>query len=252
MKFRGALSAILFFSLVVACDLKAQEAQTERQEAGRQSSLAWRSPASLHKTFGKKSGEIVIEEGGVRFQPREGPAFNWSLLDIQTFSLLPHRLVIKTYKNRAHHLPGMQQFRFELTQGIPPAVAAELARGVARPSQNAVPNPALPSLAEIPVHHRTGTRGTNGLLRFREDGLDYIANSAGDSRSWRWADLQVLSNVSPYNLFVSGYRETYTFDLKKPLSRALLDRSTNAISSPASKLNVETNQQVSDGRSEMQ
>jgi hypothetical protein len=232
MRFRRALSAIFFFSLVVVCDMKAQGPQPDRQETGLpQSSVSWRSPAKLHKTFGKKKGEILIEDGGVRFQPSEGSALIWPFLDIQTFSLLPHKLVIKTYKNRADHLPGMQRFRFELTQDLPPTVAAELARGVARPSQNGVPNPAISSLTEIPAHHRTGTGGTNGMLRFREDGLDYITSSSGDSRSWRWADLQVLSSLSPYVLLVSGYRDFYTFDLKKPLSRAVLDRSTNAISS---------------------
>lgn len=219
------------FLLVVVYHFPAEEAMAARQETQpAQSPLPWRSPAKLHKSFGKESGEIVIESGGIRFQPSKGSASNWSLLDIQTFSLFPHKLVIETYKNRGHHLPGTQRFHFELTQEVPPAVAEELARGVGRPSQNGVPNPALLSLAEIPVHHRRHAGGTNGILRFREDGVDYVTNSPGDSRSWRWADLQILSDLTPYMLSVSGYRETYTFDLKKPLPRAVLDRSTNALS----------------------
>jgi hypothetical protein len=200
-----------------------------QETAPREGSLPWHSPARLRKTLGKKGGEIVIEAGGLQFRPRDGATLNWSLLDIQTFSLWPHMLLIKTYKNRAHHLPGMQRYRFELTQKVPPAVAAELSRLVERPSQNAVPNPALPSLRDIPAHHRTRTGGTNGMLRFREGGIDYVTSALGDSRSWRWADLQTLSGVSPYTLFVFGYRDTYTFNLKQPLSRTLLDRSADAI-----------------------
>ncbi len=230
MRFQGTWTAVLFFWLVVAGGVRGQEAQVDRQGSdAAPSATAWRSPAKLHKTFGKTKGEIVIGEEGIRFQAKEGPTSDWRFEDIQTFSLQPHSLVIETYKNRTHHMPGVQRFHFELTQNVPPEIAAKLARGVPRPSQNGIPNPALPSLTEIPVHHRTKTGGTNGMLRFREEGIDYVTASRGDSRSWRWADLEILSALSPYTLFVSGYRETYTFDLKKPVSHSVLDRATNAI-----------------------
>lgn len=230
MRFQGTWTAVLFCWLAVAGGVGAQETQVDRQETNdRQSSAGWRSPAKLHKTFGKTKGEVVISDEGIRFQAQQGPALDWRFVDIQTFSLQPQSLVIETYKNRTHHVPGVQRFHFELTQNVPPEVAAKLSRGVARPSQNGIPNPALPSFVEIPVHHRTKTGGTNGMLRFREDGIDYVTSSQGDSRSWRWADLEILSALSPYTLFVSGYRETYTFDLKKPVSHSVLDRATNAI-----------------------
>ena len=230
MRLQGTWTAVIFLWLAVAGGVGAQEAKIDRQETSPgPSSTAWRSPAKLHKTFGKTKGEIVFGDEGIRFQAQEGPASDWRFVDIQTFSLQPRSLVIETYKNRTHHVPGVRRYHFELTQNVPPEVAAKLARGVLRPSQNGIPNPTLPSLAEIPVHHRTTTGGTNGMLRFREDGIDYVTSSRGDSRSWRWGDLEILSALSPYTLFVSGYRETYTFDLKKPVPRSVLDHSTNAI-----------------------
>ncbi|HUZ95961.1 MAG TPA: hypothetical protein VMU57_13720, partial [Edaphobacter sp.] len=105
------------------------------------------------------------------------------------------------------HLPGVERFRFHLDRAVPPEVAAELARDAQRPSQNAVPNPASQGIV-IPAHHRTLTGGTNGTLRFRDGGIDYVTNAAGDSRSWRWADLQTLSNPDPYHLLIFGYRDT--------------------------------------------
>jgi hypothetical protein len=101
--------------------------------------------------------------------------------------------------------------------------------GIARPVQNADPDASAPALATIPVRHRTLAGGTNGVLRFRSGGIDYVTNSKDDSRSWRWADLQTLSDPDPYHLFLFGYRDTYTFDLKAPLSRALFNRATDEI-----------------------
>jgi len=53
--------------------------------------------------------------------------------------------------------------------------------------------------------------------------------TARDARSWRWADLETLSNPDPYHLLVFGYRDAYAFDLKEPLSQALFNRLTDEI-----------------------
>src|SRR5579883_335433 len=124
MRFQGTWTAVLFFWLVVAGGVRGQEAQVDRQGSdAAPSATAWRSPAKLHKTFGKTKGEIVIGEEGIRFQAKEGPTSDWRFEDIQTFSLQPHSLVIETYKNRTHHMPGVQRFHFELTQNVPPEIA---------------------------------------------------------------------------------------------------------------------------------
>lgn len=223
MKFRVGFIAGFLLVIFVLPGMFAQETGLPKD------SPSWHSPARLQKNLGKESGEIVIQAAGVEFRPDKGSNLNWSFLDIQTFLLSPHRLMIETYKNRMHHVPGMQRYRFELSQDVPSAVATELARGVGRPSQNAVLDPALPNLGNIPAHHRTRTGGTNGILRFGDGGIEYVTSSSSDSRNWRWADLQTLSNPAPYTLFVFGYRDTYTFDLKEPLSRALFDRLTDEI-----------------------
>ena len=95
--------------------------------------------------------------------------------------------------------------------------------------QNADPDPDAPAIATIPVRHRSLASGTNGVLRIRQEEIDYVTSSNDDSRSWRWADLQTLSNPAPYRLFVFGYRDTYTFDLKAPLSGKLLDWASDEI-----------------------
>ncbi len=56
-----------------------------------------------------------------------------------------------------------------------------------------------------------------------------MTKSAQDSRSWRWADIQTMTNQDPYHLILFGYRETYSFDLKEPLPPGLYDRVTDEV-----------------------
>ncbi|MFP5227548.1 MAG: hypothetical protein ACLGXA_07940 [Acidobacteriota bacterium] len=174
-------------------------------------------------------GTLLIDPTGVEFRAANDHSLRWTFGEIRTVFIAPHRLVVETYLNRSLHRPGERRYRFDFTQALPPAVAANVAEAVGRPSQNADPEADAPALATIPVRHRAFTSGTNGVLRFRQDGIDYVTTSREDSRSWRWADLQTLSDPDPYHLFVFGYRDTFTFDLKAPLSRKLLDQAADEI-----------------------
>jgi hypothetical protein len=165
----------------------------------------------------------------VTFRPEDGREQRWAFTDIRTAFIAPHRLLLETYINRSLHRPGERRYEFDLTQAVPSSVAAAFAASIARPSQNAVIDSATPVIASIAAHHRALSGGTNGELRFRNDGIDYVTASKEDSRSWRWADLQTLSDPDPYHLFVFGYRDTYTFDLKAPLPRGLFDRAADEI-----------------------
>lgn len=174
-------------------------------------------------------GTLTLDDGGVSFRRDQGRAQRWSWEDIHTASLGPHKLLLATYRNRSLHRPGEQHFEFELSGTLPPVVAAEFAARLGRPVRNADPDGAAPALAVLPVRHRGLMRGTNGILRVRRGGMDYVTPAKGDSRSWRWADIQAVSEPDPYHLYVFGYRDTYTFDLKAPLSRKLFDYATDEI-----------------------
>ena len=58
----------------------------------------------------------------------------------------------------------------------------------------------------------------------KDSGIDYVTESGRDSRTWRWGDIQTIANPNPYELRLTGYRETVEFDLKQPLSRELFER----------------------------
>ena len=202
-------------------------------------SLHWESSARMHRAAftPNNQGTLVIDGNGVEFRGENKRSQRWAFSEIQTSFIAPHRLTLKTYLNRSLHRPGERTYRLSLAQAMPPVVAAQLAGSVARPSQNADPDPDAPAIATIPARHRAIASGTNGVLRIRQDGIDYVTSSKDDSRSWRWADLQTLSNPDAYHLFVFGYRDTYTFDLKAPVSGKLLDWASDEIFADSESVN---------------
>ncbi len=219
------LAAGLLPYLPVAGAEIAQDIQHAGPEAA---PVSWQSPAKLQHVVGREQGDLTIGTEGIVFSSGKGRTMKLPYLEVQSFLLSPHSLAIETYQNRKRHMPGVERYRFELASAVPPEVATELSKEVRRPSQNAVPDPAAQGIV-IPAHHRTVRGGTNGTLRIRDGGIDYVTDVAGDSRSWRWADLQTLSDPDPYHLFVFGYRDTYTFDLKEPLPQSLFYRLIDAV-----------------------
>lgn len=150
---------------------------------------------------------------------------HWALDDIRSVDLgNPRKLSLVTYQNRHWHLPGDRPFVFDLKNQIPAEVAAELIRLVGKPAINGVPAPQSSAFSTIGARHTTRTGGSNGVLRFRDGGIDYVAAKGSDSRSWRWADIQTVAHPEPYRLRVAGYLETFDFELKQPLPDNLFDR----------------------------
>jgi len=206
----------------------AEIAQDRQQAASESPSPSWQSPAKLRRAVGSKKGDLLVGANGIEFRSGKGQTLKLPYLEVQTFHLSPHSLVIETYQNRKKHMPGVERLRFEMTESVSPQVAADLAKEVQRPSQNAVPDPTVQGIV-IPAHHRSLAGGTNGILRFRDGGIDYVTGAPDDSRSWRWADLQTLSSPDPYHLLAFGYRDTYSFDLKELLPQSLYYRLVDEI-----------------------
>lgn len=186
--------------------------------------IYWQTPARLRQRLTSRRGTLEIGNWGIVFRTEKRPPVEWSFTDIQSFYLTPYKLNIRSYKNRGWRLPGEKVYRFDLARAAPPELAAALAKLVGKPSQNGDPNPHQPTFATIPARHSTRTGGSNGILRFNEDGIDYVTLSGRDSRSWLWADIQTLAHPDPYHFTVDGYRETFYFKLKQPMPPALFDR----------------------------
>jgi len=148
----------------------------------------------------------------------------WSFEAIESLDVSPRSIVLTSYENRPHHEPGDRRYRFELQSELSPQLAEDIARLVAKPSRNADPDPKAQSFASVPAKHRRLFGGSNGDLRFSADGIDFITAVEGDARAWRWADIQTIASPDPYHFRLTGYLETYEFELKQPMSPQLFDR----------------------------
>jgi hypothetical protein len=224
------LPVLVTFTSLWICPLRAaaQVAQGDNQNLYALKAISWESSAKLHGVIGTGKGVLKINSDGFEFMFTKGRTLTLLFSEVQTFFLTSRKLTIETYQNRKYHLPGMKRLSFDLDQVVPPELAADLSVRVGRPSQNAVSDSASKGTV-IPAHHRTIMGGTNGTLRFTDRGIDYVTDVRGDSRSWRWADLQTLSDLDPYHLLLFGYRDTYSFDLKEPIQQALFYRAVDAI-----------------------
>jgi Rrf2 family protein len=219
------------YSLTPSVSQTLADARTAETANAPEPSLTWQSPAKLRGTLGKSWGTLFLSDSGVEFQSEKGASLHWPFIEIQTLDLGRRRVVITGYERRGRFRPGTRRFRFDLKTDLPPQVAAEVVSRIGRPVLNGVPEPGAPDFAEIPAHHRTAFGGTisNGVLRFGEEGIEYISKGGKDSRNWRWTEIRTLSNPDSYRLILFGYRDTYTFDLKAPLTRQLFDHLSDQI-----------------------
>jgi len=188
------------------------------------SAAPWQSPAKWHRTLKKAvPGILRLDDDGVEFRSSKF-SHRWNYIEIHTFDVSGRELTLLTYQNRPWHAPGERPFRFTLGQPMPSEVAAQFTERVEKPVRNGAPISGTVAIAEIPAHHRAWSGGSNGMLRLKDDGIDYVTESEHDSRSWRWADIQTIGNPNPYELRVTAFREIVEFDLKRPLPRELFER----------------------------
>ena len=184
----------------------------------------WQVSANWHRLLKKDvPGSLVLDDAGVEFR---SPKFNqrWAFSDIRSFDLSARKLTLDSYQNRPWHAPGEQRFQFTLSEGMPPEIAAQLTERVGKPVRNGIPQPSVAVLSEIPAHRRMWSGGSNGKLRLKDTGIDYVSENGRGSRSWRWVDIQTIAHPNPYELRVAGYRETVEFDLKQPLARVVFEQ----------------------------
>ncbi len=215
------LSLLVFWAVGVSF---ASRGAPQVSPGSRTTAGQWQSAAQWKHLITKTRGMLMINDQGVEFRPNKGSPLRWSYVEIQSFHVRSHHLDLESYENRSWHLHGDRAFHFKLKSAVPPGVATEFSRRVGKPAIDAVPSPDAHAFAALPARHRTFGGGTNGVLRFRQGGIDYVTTSGRGSRSWRWADIETIAHPDPYHFCVQGYRETFEFELKKPMSRKLFDR----------------------------
>jgi len=190
---------------------------------GATQSPQWETPAQWHRLLKRAvPGTLVLDDSGVEYRSTKFTQ-RWPYVEIHSFDLSGTELTLTSYQNRPWHEPGERRFHFTWSEPIPPEIAARFTERVGKPVRNGVPLPSVAALSEIPAHHRMWSGGSNGTLRLKDSGIDYVTEDGRDSRTWRWTDIQTIANPNPYELRVMAYREIVEFDLKQPMSRDLFE-----------------------------
>jgi hypothetical protein len=234
---RCHFTVALSFIVLVVLPCGFTSAQKRDDIGGVQTELqrpqSWQTSARLRRAFKTaEPGTLRIGPDAIAFAGRESFRRRWPFREIKTLEISAHQLLLTSYENRTRHRPGDRRYRFHLESALPSQVAEQITRSLGKPSRNANPELTAAVFASIPAKRRKPFGGSNGELRFRPAGIDFITDAAGEARAWRWADIQTLANPDPYHFRVAGLLEVYEFELKEPMSSRLFDRLWDSVYAP--------------------
>ena len=181
-------------------------------------------------------GTLVIGAGEIAFEEQSESgkdSHQWTYDDIQQLSLSAGTLRLVSYQDQKWQLGRDREFVFDrlpagmaqrvsplLRSSLGPRFVAELADADAR------------SLWQVGVKLRRGLGGSQGTLVVEEGKIVYETDAPGQSRTWRFEDIDGVSTGGGFDLSIttlerSGWRHAgpteFRFQLKEPLSEERYD-----------------------------
>jgi hypothetical protein len=183
-------------------------------------------------------GTLVIADAGVSFeeiykaakQPKHPHTWRWAWQDIQQMTMTPDSLTVLSYKDNKWKLGADREYRFDLRPGESFEEAYAMLRG--RLDQRFVAAiPARPAnlLWELPVKHLLRMGGDEGVLEISQEQIVFRSAARGQSRTWRYEDIDNISVSGPFELTITtferarthyGSRKDFNFQLKQRLEEA--------------------------------
>ncbi len=184
---------------------------------------AWLSAAQFevwHEHLRKGcTGILTIDENGVSFAGAKKHRWAWKFQDIQQFELARHEIRLLTYKDSKIRLG--RDMAYDFTGSIP---AVELYPMLSRRlDQRFVARIAEPPEGDgfsIPVKYLGRITGSEGTLAFRSGVVVYSTPQQGESRTWRYSDIDGISSSGRFQLTVTTMEKSFNFQLKRPLADA--------------------------------
>lgn len=179
------------------------------------------------------AGTLAISGQGVSYREnakkgnKHPHAWTWGWDDIQQLELAPDRVRLLTYQDSRWKLGADREYEFRGT-GFESAYAllkdrldqrfiAELAEGDFEP------------LWQIPVKRLGRIGGSEGTLIVGRDRIVFETARKGDSRTWRYKDIDSISASGPFQLTLTSFerawahygdRKDFNFQLRRPLEEA--------------------------------
>lgn len=202
--------------------------------------------------IGSCKGELLINKDGVEYHTdKKEHTRKWTYTDIEMIKLKsPRKLEILTYESARMKLGRDRTFEFKALDGeIRADVSDFLLKRLERPfSTTFVTSDEKPQYA-IPARHRHSFGGDQGTLRIYTGGVAYESARSKSSRRWRWADIQSISRMGPYQFAITTYEpklggptKTYNFDLKERMDDGVYDFVWSRIYKPTLPASPDVNQ----------
>lgn len=174
---------------------------------------------------------IAFEETGTAGKkPKHPEVWRWTYQDIRQLKISPKSLSVVTYKDNAWKFGADRQYDFDLVSEGSFADAYELLKN--RLDQRFVavfPDKVSQPLWDIPVKHLLRFGGDEGVLEVGAAAIVYKSQKEGESRTWRYDDIENVSSSGPFQLTVTTFERAKThygdfkefnFQLKEKLPEA--------------------------------
>lgn len=166
-----------------------------------------------------------VEPGNKHEHSRE-----WKYNDIQQLSLSNDELRMLTYEDQKREFGRDREYVFDqLPKDLAPTLYSMFAT---RLDQRFIPelaDPAIQPKWQVGAKLRHGLGGSEGTLLVGDDRIAYKTDAAGESRTWRFSDIESISKSGPFEFTItslerSGWRHSgpteFRFQLKEPLAES--------------------------------
>jgi hypothetical protein len=183
-------------------------------------------------------GALTITGSGISFeetykdarQPKHPHASRWVYQDIQQLRMGPRSLTVLTYKDNKWRLGADREYEFDLVSDKTFEGAYQFLKS--RLDQRfvaAIPDQVSNVLWEIPVKHLLRFGGDEGTLQVGPDEIVYKSTKPGESRTWRYQDIDSIGSSGLFGLTITTFEHARThygnlkgfnFELKQQLDEA--------------------------------
>ena len=193
-------------------------------------------PPHIKKTGGL--GTLTINDTGVSFDekykdgkaPKHPHSWHWAYQDIQQLKIGPKSLTVLSYKDNKWKLGADRVYDFDLvSERTFEDAYAVLRNRLDQRFVAAVAESPASVLWEIPAKHRVRFGGDEGVLAVGTTEITYKSEKKGESRTWRYEDVDNISSSGPFDLTITtfeqakldyGSRKQFNFELKQRLDEA--------------------------------
>ncbi len=170
-------------------------------------------------------GKLTVSDSGIEFEetgrdgkkPKHPQVWRWAYQDIQQLKISPKSLTVLSYKDNAWKFGADRQYDFDLVSKGDFTNAYELLKNSLDQRLVAeIPDKVSQPLWEIPVKHLLRFGGDEGVLQVGADVIVYKSQKEGESRTWRYEDIENISSSGPFQLTVTTFEraKTHYGDLK--------------------------------------